>query len=74
MTTPELDPISTKGLESWRTLNAIIGVLNEDQVSKMMAHEMTNGRRETFITRLHQRYTALRTSRERAEMLLGIKL
>jgi hypothetical protein len=74
MTTPELDQISAKGLESWRTLNAVIAILNEDQVSKMMAHEMTNGRRETFITRLHQRYTALRTARERAEMLLGIKL
>ena len=74
MTTPELDTISTKGLQSWRTLNAVIGVLNEDPVSKMIAHEMTNGRRDTFITRLHQRYTALRTARERAELLLGSKL
>ncbi len=71
MTTPQLDEISTKGLKSWRNLNAVIGVLNEDQVSKMMAHEMTVGQRDTFITRLHQRFTALRTARERAEMLLG---
>ena len=71
MTTPELDEISTKGLQSWRNLNAVIGVLNEDQVSKMMSHEMTNLQRDTFITRLHQRFTALRTARERAEMLLG---
>ena len=50
MTTPQLDEISTKGLKSWRNLNAVIGVLNEDQVSKMMAHEMTVGQRDTFIT------------------------
>ena len=31
------------------------------------------GHRATFITRLHQRYTALRTARERAELLLGSK-
>jgi hypothetical protein len=71
MTTPELDEICTKGMQSWRNLNAVIGVLNEDQVSKMISHEMVNGRRDTFITRLHQRYTALRTARERAELLLG---
>ena len=71
MTTPQLDEISMKGLQSWRTLNAVIGVLNEDQVSKMIAHEMTHGKRDTFITRLHQRFTALRTARERAELLMG---
>lgn len=71
MTTPQLDEISMKGLKSWRNLNAVIGVLNEEQVSQMMSHEMVHGRRETFITRLHQRYTALRTARERAELLLG---
>lgn len=71
MTTPKLDDISTRGLQSWRNLNAVIGVLNEDQVSQMIAHEMVNGKRETFITRLHQRFTALRTARERAELLMG---
>lgn len=71
MASPKLDDISTRGLQSWRNLNAVIGVLNEDQVSKMMAHEMSNGQRDSFITRLHQRYTALRTARERAELLLS---
>lgn len=71
MTTPQLDEISIKGLQSWRNLNAVIGVLNEDQVSKMLSHEMAVGQRDTFVTRLHQRFTALRTARERAEMLLG---
>jgi len=67
----ELDDISQTGMKSWRHLNAVIGVLDEGQVSKMISHEMTNGHRATFITRLHQRYTALRTARERAELLLG---
>ena len=71
MATVKLDDISTRGLQSWRNLNAVIGVLNEEQVSKMITHEMSNRQRDTFITRLHQRYTALRTARERAELLLG---
>lgn len=66
-----MDAIATTGLKSWRNLNAVIGVLDEQQVAEMISHEMANGQRATFITRLHQRYTALRTARERAELLLG---
>ena len=66
-----MDDICVTGLKSWRNLNAVIGVLNEEQVAKMIADEMSRGHRVTFITRLHQRYTALRTARERAELLLG---
>lgn len=70
-TTPELDEISKWGLTSWRNLNAVIITLNEDQVCKMIAHEMSHKRRETFMARLHKRYTALRSSRERTEMFYG---
>ena len=66
-----MDDICVTGLKSWRNLNAVIGVLTEPQVSAMILDEMANGHRVTFITRLHQRYTALRTARERADLLLG---
>ena len=66
-----MDEICRTGMKSWRNLNAVIGVLNEKQVAAMISEEMSVGHRATFITRLHQRYTALRTARERAELLLG---
>jgi hypothetical protein len=68
MTTPELDDLSKMALKSWRNLNAVIVTLNEDQVSKMIAHEMVHGKRETFLARLHKRFTALRSARERMEL------
>ncbi len=68
-----MDEICTEALKSWRNLNAVIALLNEKQVSEMIMHEMANGQRDTFLTRLHQRYTAVRTARERAELLLGKK-
>jgi hypothetical protein len=66
-----MDEICITGMKNWRNLNAVIGVLNEGQVMEMISHEMAHGQRATFITRLHQRYTALRTARERASLLLG---
>jgi hypothetical protein len=57
-----------KGL-NWRSLNATINDLSEEEVFALLAEERVGERRISMLQRLHQRYTALRTSRERVELL-----
>ena len=55
--------------ETWRTLNKKLNLLTEQQVLDLLNAERAGARRVTFLERLHQRYTALRTARERIELL-----
>ena len=54
---------------TWRKLNAELKTLNEAKVLEMLTPERESGKRVSVLERLHQRYTALRASRERIEIL-----
>lgn len=54
---------------SWRSLNATLNTLTEEQIKTMLDDELNGKRRLVIARRLHQRFAALRTSRERAEIL-----
>jgi hypothetical protein len=54
---------------NWRDLNKRLNLLSEDEVLALLQAERAGQRRVTFLERLHQRYTALRTARERVELL-----
>lgn len=54
---------------NWRTLNARLGSLREDELEQMIREELKGERRPTLLIRMHQRYTVLRSLRERREIL-----
>ena len=56
---------------TWRKLNAELKTLDETKVLEMLNHEINSAKRVSVLERLHQRYTALRASRERIELLKG---
>jgi hypothetical protein len=58
-----------KSLENWRVLNQHLNTLNEEEVKALLDHEIHNRARAMFLQRLHQRYNAMRVSRERIELL-----
>jgi hypothetical protein len=53
----------------WRELNQKLNLLSEQQVLQLLNDERIGARRVTVLERLHQRYTMLRASRERVELL-----
>ena len=65
-----MDAIATAALKSWRSLQGVLAVLTEEQVSDMLKHEMDNQRRSMIVVRLHQRLSALRDARERKEIMV----
>jgi hypothetical protein len=54
---------------NWRELNAQLNQMTEAEVKALLDAEMAGRQRVTFVERLHQRYCALRATRERAEMM-----
>jgi hypothetical protein len=54
---------------TWRTLNKELNLYSEEEVLRMLTEERFGARRVTFLERLHQRYTTLRASRERVELM-----
>ncbi len=54
---------------NWRKLNKEIALMSEDQVLDLLNQERAGAKRISILERLHQRYTALRTARERMELL-----
>ncbi len=56
----------------WRTLIATLNTMTEEQVKALLDEEMAQYRRPVFARRLHQRYSSLRTARERAEIMKRI--
>jgi hypothetical protein len=54
---------------NWRKLNKELALMTEDQVLSLLNEERAGARRISILERLHQRYTALRTARERMELL-----
>jgi hypothetical protein len=58
---------------TWRKLNSELRTFDEQKVLEMLTHERANARRVVVLERLHQRYTTLRASRERIELLQEAK-
>lgn len=54
---------------NWLTLNERLSKLTEKQVWTLLQTELETYRRTSYLTRLHQRYCALRDARERDEIL-----
>jgi hypothetical protein len=54
---------------NWRKLNKELALLTEAEVLALLDSERAGQRRVSILERLHQRYTALRTARERVELL-----
>jgi hypothetical protein len=54
---------------TWRKLNEELKTFDEQKVLEMLTYERVNARRVVVLERLHQRYTTLRASRERIELL-----
>jgi hypothetical protein len=54
---------------SWRALNEALPLLTEEEVLAMLTDERSTHRRANYLQRLHQRYCAMRDSRERLEIL-----
>lgn len=57
-------------LASWHELNKHLNHLSEQDLKEMLVHEAANRRRSDVLTRIHQRFTAIRTKRERKELLM----
>ena len=58
---------------NWRDLTARLGDLTEKEVKALLDEEIAQHKRPAIIRRLHQRYSSLRTMRERDELLERIK-
>lgn len=54
---------------TWREMNKSLNVYAEADVLAMLNEERHGLRRVAILERLHQRYTSLRTARERVELL-----
>jgi len=54
---------------SWRALNAQLTKLTEKEVLELLNKEREGEQRISTLSRLHQRYTILRATRERNEIL-----
>lgn len=48
---------------------ALLPTLTETQVKRMLDDELEKHRRPAYARRLHQRYAALRTQRERKDIM-----
>jgi len=53
---------------TWRSLNTILHTLPEEEVLELLEEEKVGAKRAMVLTRLHQRYSQLRASRERVEL------
>lgn len=53
---------------NWRELTSRLGSLREDELEQMIEDELAGPKRLTLLVRMHQRFTVLRSLRERQEM------
>jgi len=56
----------------WRSLAATLSSMAEDEVKRLLDEEIVSRKRTLIVRRLHQRYSVLRTARERAEIMQAI--
>lgn len=65
--------MTRKQPNSWRSLNRRLNAMTEDEVKQALLAEMDGERRVTVVERLHQRFTALRATRERLELMTEVQ-
>ncbi len=58
---------------NWRSMIAVLSDLTENELKAALDAELKTHKRPAIARRLHQRYSALRTARERDELLKGLK-
>lgn len=58
---------------NWRSMIAVLSDLTEEQLKAALDAELKTHKRPALARRLHQRYSAMRTARERDELLKGLK-
>ena len=67
---PELTEIQLDAvLGSWQSINKALKEFSEVDVRNALNRELLNNRRKDVAVRLHQRFCAVRASRERIELL-----
>ena len=57
----------------WHKLAMTIRSLSEEQLKELLEEEISTHRRPVMAKRLHQRYSSVRTARERAEIMEKVK-
>ena len=65
--------MTRKQPNSWRSLNRRLNAMTEDEVKAALVAELEGERRVTVVERLHQRFTAMRATRERLELMTEIQ-
>lgn len=65
--------MTRKQPNSWRSINRRLNAMNEDEVKEALLAEMAGEKRVTVVERLHQRFTALRATRERLELMMEVQ-
>jgi hypothetical protein len=58
---------------NWRSMIAVLSTLTEDELKQVLDVELETYKRPAIARRLHQRYSAMRTARERAEIMRRLK-
>ena len=58
---------------NWRSMIAVLSNLTEDELKQVLDVELETHKRPALARRLHQRYSALRTARERREIMRKLK-
>ena len=54
---------------NWRSMTVLLGDMSEAELKQALDEELKTHKRPAIARRLHQRYSALRTAREREEIL-----
>lgn len=65
--------MTRKQPNSWRSMNRRLNAMTEDEVKAALVAELDGERRVTVVERLHQRFSALRATRERLELMMEIQ-
>lgn len=61
--------MTAKSDTSWRALNRRLRTLTEDELKRLLVEEIDGQRRVFVAERLHQRFTTVRATRERREIM-----
>ena len=61
--------MTRKQQNSWRSLNRRLTAMSEDELQALLDAEVVGQRRVFVAERLHQRLSAVRTLRERQELM-----
>jgi len=56
----------------WRAFVALLPTMTEEQVKHMLDDELKIHKRPAYVRRLHQRYSSMRTMRERGELMAQV--